>query len=132
MILLHDLMGAKQLDCSKDMSMLVSSFTSYAWFQHINASCVEILTVIRCMFLYLVTKMSDWFLEQQINIKFFVNLRRNVGDICAVLSEAYGGKLWKNQVFLGGINSLKRACMPESHMEITLSTFFNVKGIVHF
>jgi len=33
-------------------------------FQHINASCMEVVVLVRCVFLYLVSKMSDQFLEQ--------------------------------------------------------------------
>jgi hypothetical protein len=34
---------------------------------------------------YIIAKMSDWFLEQQINIKFCVKLGNNGSDTCAVL-----------------------------------------------
>jgi hypothetical protein len=36
-----------------------------------------------------------WFLEQQINIKLCVELRKNASDTCAMLSEAYGGEAMK-------------------------------------
>jgi hypothetical protein len=39
--------------------------------------------------------MNDWFLEQQINIKFCVKLKKNASDTFAMLSEAYGGKAMK-------------------------------------
>jgi hypothetical protein len=39
--------------------------------------------------------MSDWFLEQRINIKFCVTSGRNASDTCAMLSEAYGGEAVK-------------------------------------
>jgi hypothetical protein len=34
-------------------------------------------------------KMSDWFLEQRINIRFCVKLEKNSNDTCVMLSEAY-------------------------------------------
>jgi hypothetical protein len=43
------------------------------------------------VFLQLIAKMSDQFLQQQINIKFWVKLGKNESDTCAMLSEAYGG-----------------------------------------
>jgi hypothetical protein len=58
------------------------------------------------VFLCLVAKISDWFLEQQINIKFFVKLGKNASYTCALHSEAFGG--WKSHVFLIGINGSKR------------------------
>jgi hypothetical protein len=54
------------LDHSKDMSVHVN--LHQLKFQHINASFMEVV-LIRHVFLHLVAKMSDWFLEQQINIK---------------------------------------------------------------
>jgi hypothetical protein len=60
------------------------------------------------MFLHLTAKMSDQFLEQQINIKFCANLGKNASDTCTILSEDYGGGARKSQVFLNGINSSKR------------------------
>jgi hypothetical protein len=39
--------------------------------------------------------MSDWFLEQWINIQFCVKLGKNASDTCVVLSEMYGGKAMK-------------------------------------
>jgi hypothetical protein len=39
--------------------------------------------------------MSDQFLEQQINMKYCVNLGKNASDICAMLSMAYGGEAMK-------------------------------------
>jgi hypothetical protein len=45
--------------------------------------------------------MSDWILQQQINLKFCVKLG---SDTCTMLYEAYGGEATKNQVFMSGIN----------------------------
>jgi hypothetical protein len=39
--------------------------------------------------------MNGQFLEQQINIKFCVKLVKNASNICAVVSEAYGGEAMK-------------------------------------
>jgi len=39
--------------------------------------------------------MSDQFLEQQINIKFYVKLGKNASDTCAVLSKAYGREVFE-------------------------------------
>jgi len=38
----------------------------------------------------------DPFLEERINIKFCLKLRKNANDSCAMLSEAYGGEAMKN------------------------------------
>jgi uncharacterized metal-binding protein len=48
-----------------------------------------------CVFLRLVTKMSDRFLEQWINIKFCIKLGDNASATCALLSEAYEGEAMK-------------------------------------
>jgi hypothetical protein len=58
-------------------------------------SCVEVVALIRDVFLRLVAKMSDQFLEHQINIKFCVKLGKNASDTCAMQSEAYGGEAMK-------------------------------------
>jgi uncharacterized metal-binding protein len=68
-------------------------------FQRINASCVEVVALIRRVFLRLVIKMSDRFFEHQINIQFCVKLRKNASDICKLLSEVYGREAMKRQVF---------------------------------
>jgi hypothetical protein len=52
---------------------------------------VEVVTLIRRVFLHLIAKMSDQLLEQQIDIIVCVKLGRNASDTCAVLSEAYRG-----------------------------------------
>jgi len=47
--------------------------------------------------------MSDRFLEQGINIKFCAKLGQDASDICAVLSEAFGGEgdgVKKSSVFI--------------------------------
>jgi len=57
-----------------------------------DANCVEVLTLIRRMFLRLVTEISDSNLEQRISVKFCVNLGKNASDTCAMFSEAYRGE----------------------------------------
>jgi len=61
-----------QLDHSKDMSMQVSTCTYYKF----NA-LMPVMGKLWCwcVFLHLVAKMSDQFLEQEINIKFCVKLQ---------------------------------------------------------
>jgi hypothetical protein len=50
-----------------------------------------------------------FFLEQRINIKFFVKFGKDASDTCAMLSEASKGKNYeKVEVFLSGINYSKR------------------------
>jgi hypothetical protein len=56
---------------------------------------------------FYITEMSDWYLEQWINIKYCVKLGTNASDICAMVSKAYAGEAIKSQVFLSGINGLK-------------------------
>jgi hypothetical protein len=53
---------------------------------------MEVLVLIRRVFLQLVSRKSDKFLEKRINIKFFVKSGKNASDTCAVLSGAYGGE----------------------------------------
>jgi len=57
----------------------------------------------KCVFLRLVEKMSDRFLELRINNKFCVKLGRNASDTCSMVSEAYGVEATKSQVFLSVI-----------------------------
>jgi hypothetical protein len=59
----------------------------------------------RVVFLRLVAKMSDRFLEKRIIIKFCVKLGKNASYTCAMLSEACGDKIRKFVVFLRGIKS---------------------------
>jgi hypothetical protein len=44
--------------------------------------------------------MSNLFLEQRINIKFYVKLGNNASDTCAMLSEAYGREAMKKSSVL--------------------------------
>jgi hypothetical protein len=43
----------------------------------------------------IVAKISDLFLEQEIDIKFCVKLGKNGSDMYAMLSKAYGGGTMK-------------------------------------
>jgi hypothetical protein len=65
---------------------------------------VEDVALIILVFLRLIAKMSDRFLEQRINIKLRAKLGKNASDACAMLSEACGGETMKNQLFVTGIN----------------------------
>jgi hypothetical protein len=44
------------------------------------------------MYFYIIIEMSNWYLEQQINIKFCVKLEKNACDTCLVPCEARGGE----------------------------------------
>jgi hypothetical protein len=72
---------------------------------------MEIVALTRCVFLHLVAKMTDWFLEQQINTKFYVKLKNNASITCAKLSKAYRGEAMKKSKVLNGIKG--------SHVKIT-------------
>jgi uncharacterized metal-binding protein len=61
-------------------------------FQLLDASCVEVVALIRRVSLRLVAKMSDRFLEQRIDTKFCVKLGKNASDSCEMLSEEYRGE----------------------------------------
>jgi isochorismate hydrolase len=65
----------------------------------LNASCMGDVAMIRRVFLCIVAKMRDRFLEQRINIKFCVKLRSNASDTRTVLSDAYGGEAMKKLSF---------------------------------
>jgi hypothetical protein len=60
-----------------------------------------------------------------------VKLGKNASDILATISESCGGEALKSQVFFSGINGSKTADMSKSQMKIMISTFFDIKGIVH-
>jgi hypothetical protein len=91
------------------------------------------VALVRCLFLCLIAKTSDLFLKEQINIKFSVELGKNATDTCEMLSKAYGGGAIKeSQVFLSGINSSKRDHTMKLQMKTMFTTFFHIKGTVHF
>jgi hypothetical protein len=53
---------------------------------------MEVVALIRCVFLRLVAKIGDRFLAQRINIKFCVKLGKNASDTWAMLSRGLQGK----------------------------------------
>jgi hypothetical protein len=61
--------------------------------------------------------MSNRFLEQRINLRFFVKLGKNASDTCAMLSEVCGGEAVKPNC----INCSKRVHMSKSQMKAMLS-----------
>jgi hypothetical protein len=111
------------LDHSKDVCACFN--LHHLQLQCINASCVEVMALIRCVFLHLVTKMSDWFLEQWITIKFCVKLGKNAQDTYALL-RLMGEKLWRSQVFLNGINGSKTGTRTCKMMKKMLITFVSL------
>jgi len=59
--------------------------------------------------------MGERFLEQRINIRFFVKLDKNASDICAMFSEAYVvGAVRKSSFF-----EWRRWFKENSHVEMT-------------
>jgi hypothetical protein len=54
-----------------------------------DTTCVQVVALLKRVFLRHVAKMGDRFLEQEFSIKFSVKLGNNANDICAMLSEAY-------------------------------------------
>jgi hypothetical protein len=94
-ILLRCLNGAMRLDRSKDMSVHVSTCT-VTISTHYREICRNSGADKNCVFLRLVAKMSDRFLEHRISITFCVKLGKNASDPCAMLSETYGGEDMKN------------------------------------
>jgi hypothetical protein len=68
-----------------------------------------------CVFLRLVAKMNDWFLEQWINIKFCVKLGKNASDTCAILSGPYEGEAMRKSNVFDWYKRFK----VRSHVEIT-------------
>jgi hypothetical protein len=56
---------------------------------------VEVVAQIGRVFLRLVAKMSNRFLEQRIKMKICMKLGKNTSDICEMLSENYGGEAMK-------------------------------------
>jgi hypothetical protein len=58
------------------------------------------------VFLRLVVKMSDYFLEKRTNMEFCVKLERNASDTHCSL-RLMGENVGKSQVFLNGIDGSK-------------------------
>jgi hypothetical protein len=59
---------------------------------------MEVVALTIRVFLRLVTKMSDRYLEQRMNIKFCVKLGKNAIDTYALFCAAYGGEALKSEV----------------------------------
>jgi hypothetical protein len=76
--------------------------------------------------------MSDLFLEKRISIKFYVKLRKNASDTCAILSESYVGEAMKMPSVFEWYKQFKEGRMSKSPMEKMPITFFDIKGIVRF
>jgi hypothetical protein len=70
--------------------------------------------LIRHVFLCLIVKISDWFLDQQFNNKFCVKLGKNASDICTVLSRVYGGEIMKESSIFEWYKQFKGGCMSKS------------------
>jgi hypothetical protein len=115
MTLLFSLKGAMRLDRSKDVSVHVSTCTGYDFNPLTRQLCGSGGADKTCVFLRLVVKMSDRFLEQRINIKFCVKLGNNSSGTSTMLSEAYGGEAIKNSSVFQGHKRFK----DSSHVEIT-------------
>jgi hypothetical protein len=71
MILLRDLKGAVRLGRSKDVSVHVSTCTSYNF-----KALTQVMWKLWCVFLCLIPKVGDRFLEIRINIKFCLKIRK--------------------------------------------------------
>jgi hypothetical protein len=56
---------------------------------------VEVVALIRRVFLRLVVKTSDLLLEQRMNIKFHAKLEKDACGTCKMFSKAYGGEAMK-------------------------------------
>jgi hypothetical protein len=113
-ILFRDLKETVRLDRSKDMSAHVLTCTNYN-FNALAPVAWKFWCWQTCVFLHLVGKMSDRFLEQWINIKFFVKLGNNATDSFAMLSEAYGYEAVKSPSVFEWYKRFK----DSSHAEIT-------------
>jgi hypothetical protein len=104
------------LQCSKDMSVVhVSTCTSYEF-----SALTPVMWKLwhwydASVFLHLIAKMCDWFLEQQINIQFCVKLGKNASDTCAMLLRLMGEKLWKKS----SVSELHKWFKESLHVEIT-------------
>jgi hypothetical protein len=130
-VLLLDVKEATRLDRSVDMSVHVSTCTSYDLIAltSVFGSCGADKT---CVFLHLVTQMSDRVLEQRISVKFCVKLWKNATYTCVMLSKAYGGEAMEESSFSEWYKRFKES----SHVEITNADnaqhFFDIKGTVRF
>jgi hypothetical protein len=79
------------------------------------------------VFLRLVAKMSDRFLEQGINIKFCVKLGNNASVTCTLLSEACGAETVKNlSVFVW-----HRRFKGSSHITVSQTCYVDILKRLH-
>jgi hypothetical protein len=83
------------------------------------------------VFLRLVVKISNRFLEQRINIKFCVKVGTNASDTCEMISEASWGEAMKNSS-VSEWHKRFRDVMSKSRTKTMLISFFDIKGMVHF
>jgi len=98
MILLRDLHGIMRLHRRRDMSVHVSTYISYDF----NALIPVLRMLCRgktCVFICLVAKISDWFLQQRINIKSCVKSGTNASSIVQYSQRLMGKNLWKRKLF---------------------------------
>jgi hypothetical protein len=100
--------------------------------QRISAKCMEVAALKGRVFLCLVTKMSDRFLQSQLNNKFCVKFGTNTSDTCAMSSEAYGGENMKNLNVLSCIHGSKWIVRTWKMMKEVAITFFDITDSVQF
>jgi hypothetical protein len=86
----YDLIVVKTCLCMFELA----SFTISTYWRQLFGSCGVDKTYV---FLHLVAKVSDRFLEQRTNIKFCVKLGKNAIDTCVMLFKAYGGEAMKRR-----------------------------------
>jgi len=105
----------------------LASFTISTYYSQLCGSCGADKT---CVSTSRSKKMSDRFLEQGLNIKFCVKLRKNAIDTCAVLYEAYGGRSCENVKYFWVVWT--NQSIAKTWKMTILVTFFDIKGIAHF
>jgi hypothetical protein len=72
---------------------------------------------------------NNWFLEQQISVKFCVKLGKNASDTCEMLSNAYGGEAMKKSHVFEGVVQRQLTCQITNEDN---THHFDIKGTVHF
>jgi len=105
MILLHDLKGAMQFHNRK-------TCLCQLWFHCINARCMEVLVLIRHVFLSPIVKMNDQFIEQQINITFCGNYHWRWNTVLSIWSQK---QVTNFAMEIAGISMIQESL----HVEIT-------------
>jgi hypothetical protein len=90
---------------------------------------MEAVELIRRVFLRVVTKMSNLFLEKRINMKFWAELGNKAdGDQKWCLQyepDRQAGRQTTSQ-------RTNKVRISKSQMEVMLITCFDIKGIIHF